>query len=96
LYGQLNNVAENKQQAFQINQLNPYYEHIQRDAANRGAIFQNVTKGAQLGMYAGQGKGKGAGTGYGTPNPGANNGGAGYGYGGNTDLNPTYDPTTTA
>src|ERR1019366_6910836 len=78
LYGQLNNVAENKQQAFQINQLNPYCEHIQRDAANRGAIFQNVTKGAQLGMYGGQlgmYGGQRAGAGYGADNPNANNGG---------------------
>jgi len=49
VFGQLNNVAENKQQQFQLNQLNPYYEHISRSNANRGALMQNLNKAVQLG-----------------------------------------------
>ena len=52
LFGQLQNVADHKQQAFQINQLNPYYEGIARRNANTGAMFQNLSKTAQLGAYA--------------------------------------------
>ena len=53
VYGQLDNLANYKGQQFQLNQSNPYYEKMARDQANRGSLFQNVTKGAQLGMYAG-------------------------------------------
>jgi hypothetical protein len=52
LYGQLQNVADYKGQQFQLNQLNPYYENIARNQANRGALFQNLNNTAQLGMYA--------------------------------------------
>jgi len=52
LYGQLQNVADYKGQQFQLSQLNPYYENMTRDQANRGALMQNISKGAQLGMYA--------------------------------------------
>ena len=51
LYGQLNNVAENKQQQWQINQENPYYENMARNQANRGALMQNINKTSQLALY---------------------------------------------
>ncbi len=52
VFGQLQNVADNKNQAFQLNQLNPYYENIARRNANNGALYQNLNNASQLGMYA--------------------------------------------
>jgi hypothetical protein len=51
VFGQLQNQADYKGQAFQLNQLNPYYENMARNQANRGALYQNVSNSLQLGMY---------------------------------------------
>lgn len=48
VYGQLQNVADYKGQEFQLNTLNPYYEHIAARNANNGALFQNLGKSAQI------------------------------------------------
>jgi hypothetical protein len=57
VYGQLANVANYKDQQYQLNQLNPYYEGIARRNANTGALYQNLSNASQLGMYAFQGVG---------------------------------------
>ncbi len=48
IYGQLQNVANYKDQAFQLNQVNPYYENIAKRDANRGALFQNTKQASDL------------------------------------------------
>ncbi len=58
VFGQLNNVAENKQQQFQLNQLNPFYENMARSQANRGALMQNLNKSVGLAAYGVGGKGQ--------------------------------------
>jgi hypothetical protein len=52
LYGQLENVANHKDQAWELNQLNPYQLSMQRSSANRGALYQNLNKSIQLGGQA--------------------------------------------
>ncbi len=52
LFNQLNSLGENKQQQFQINQENPYYEGMAIQQANNGAFAQNFSKAGQLGVYA--------------------------------------------
>ncbi len=51
VYSQLQNSADYKGQAFQLNQLNPYYENVARTSANRGSLYQNVAKTSQLALY---------------------------------------------
>lgn len=62
LMGQRQNMADYKQQEFQINKLNPYYENIARNEALTGALFQNVNNavgmGASVGMNGMGGKSK--------------------------------------
>jgi len=62
LMGQRQNMADYKQQEFQINKLNPYYENIARNEALTGALFQNVNNavgmGASIGMSGMGGKSK--------------------------------------
>lgn len=48
LYGARQNLADYKQQNFQINQLNPYYEHIASNQALNGALFQNINNGLDM------------------------------------------------
>lgn len=48
LFGQLDNVANHKDQAWELNNLNPYQLSMQRDSANRGALYQNLNKSLQL------------------------------------------------
>ncbi len=50
VFGQLQNVANYKDQAFQINKENPFYEKMARDQANRGSFMQNVNKYSQAGI----------------------------------------------
>jgi hypothetical protein len=51
VYDQLGNVVNEKEQQWQINQENPFYERTARDQANRGALYRNVGNAAQLGLY---------------------------------------------
>lgn len=55
VFNQLGNVANEKEQQWQINMENPYYERTYNDRANRGALYKNIGNAAQLGLYAGAG-----------------------------------------
>lgn len=59
LYGIRTQMGDYKQQQWQLNKLDPYNVGVQRGAANRGTLAQNVNNGLQLGastyMY-GQGQ----------------------------------------
>lgn len=58
VFGQLQNVADYKGQAFQINQENPFYENRAISQNNRGALIQNVNKSLGLASYGGGGQGQ--------------------------------------
>jgi hypothetical protein len=92
VYNQLQNVADYKGQAFQINQQNPYYEKVARDAANRGALFKNVGNAAQLAGYAAGAQGQKKSLAQGQQPAYASN----YGLNNNSPMNPvqpaSYNP----
>lgn len=44
------NLADYRDQQFQLNKLNPYYEKVQEAQGMLGAGMQNVTQGFQMGM----------------------------------------------
>lgn len=48
---QLQNMANYRDQQFQLDKLNPYYEGIARREAQQGALYQNLSNSLQLGMY---------------------------------------------
>lgn len=50
VYAQNQNMANYKDQAYQLNQLNPYYEGIARREARTGALFQNLNNAATMGV----------------------------------------------
>ncbi len=52
VYGQLQNVANYEDQAFQYNVSSPYYEGIASREADAGALAQNLNKSVQLGTSA--------------------------------------------
>lgn len=68
LYAARQNMASYKDQAYQLNKLNPYYESVARQQANQGALMDTVNNAVNTGinMY-GQG---GYGSRYFTPNSG--------------------------
>ncbi len=47
LFNQLQNVANYKDQKFQVNQLNPYYEKVAQNEAMIGSGMQNISQGFQ-------------------------------------------------
>ncbi len=47
---QRQNMADYKDQAFQFNTIDPYYEGIARKQARTGALFQNLNNAASMGM----------------------------------------------
>ncbi len=51
VYDQLGNIVNEKEQQWQLNKENPYYEQSQRAQANRGSAYRNVGNAAQLGLY---------------------------------------------
>ncbi len=53
LYGMRQNVADYKDQAWQVNKLNPYYENTASNNALIGAGMQNVSQGFQQGNQGG-------------------------------------------
>lgn len=59
LYNQRQNVADYKDQAFQFNKVNPYYEGIAQRNANTNELFQNLNNAAQMGGGAMGGMGAG-------------------------------------
>lgn len=50
VYGQLSNVADHKSMQFQVNQLNPFLQKQEYDAAQRGAAEQNINSGISSGI----------------------------------------------
>lgn len=50
------NMADYKQQEFQINKLNPYYEKIASNQALNGALFQNLNNSVGMGALIGMQK----------------------------------------
>lgn len=98
LFDQNQNLANYRDQAFQVNQINPYYEKTAKNEALMGAGLQNIGKGFQMGAstmgkYPGQGGPKSTGYpaqgnpygGYQNSNPNFYN----YGYGqGSVQENP--------
>ena len=91
------NLANYKDQAFQVNQVNPYYEKTAKNEALMGAGLQNISKGFQMGAstmgkYPGQGGQRNSGypaqgnpyNGYQGSNPNFFN----YGYGQGLQDNP--------
>ncbi|MES3018230.1 MAG: hypothetical protein V4721_10645 [Bacteroidota bacterium] len=52
LYGMRQNVADYKDQQFQINKQNPYYEGVAKNDAMMGSGIQNVSTGLQTGFGA--------------------------------------------
>lgn len=59
LYNQRQNMADYKDQAFQFNTVNPYYEDIAQRNANTNELFQNLNNAAQMGGGAMGGMGGG-------------------------------------
>jgi len=55
LYGLRQNMADYKDQAFQINKSNPYYEQTAQNNALIGAGMQNMSQGFQAGNTGGSG-----------------------------------------
>lgn len=53
LYGMRQNMADYKDQAFQFNKVNPYYESVAQNNAMIGAGMQNVSQGFQAGNSGG-------------------------------------------
>lgn len=53
LYGMRQNMADYKDQAFQLNKLNPYYEQTAQNQAMIGAGMQNMSQGFQAGNSGG-------------------------------------------
>lgn len=50
LYGQRQNIADYRDQAFQFNKVNPFYERIAQRRADDNELFQNLNNSAQMGM----------------------------------------------
>lgn len=53
LYGMRQNLADYKDQAFQVNKINPYYENTAQNNALIGAGMQNISQGFQQGNQGG-------------------------------------------
>jgi hypothetical protein len=58
LLDQLGNMADMRQQKFQVGQLNPYYENMVRQQANQGALTKNLSNAGQMGVYGMGSKGQ--------------------------------------
>lgn len=52
LMGQRQNMADYRDQGFQFNKVNPYYEQIARKEADTGALFQNLDNSMTMGVSA--------------------------------------------
>lgn len=61
LYGMRQNMADYKDQRWQINKLNPYYEKTSQNNAMIGAGMQNMSQGFQAGNTGGSGGYEGTG-----------------------------------
>jgi len=61
LYGMRQGMADYKDQAWQINKLNPYYEQTSQNNAMIGAGMQNMSQGFQAGNTGGSGGYEGTG-----------------------------------
>ncbi len=81
LYGMRQNLADYKDQAWQVNKLNPYYEATASNNAMIGAGMQNVSQGFQQGNQGGGADFSKASSGK-APEYGAGGAGGANGYGG--------------